>query len=151
MFYTQGDSMAKVTVSAETSVAPEQVWELVVNLPRVADWNSMHEGFTGDIPETLAEGATYKQKVKLMGMNSEMAWRVTVAQAPSRLEQVGDAPMGVKADNRIIVEPTATGSTVTLEMEFNGPALKGPMAMMVEKQAGGAAKTSIATFVSLLG
>ena len=76
--------MAKVTVSTETSAGPEQVWELATSLPRVAEWNSMHEAFSGEVPETLGEGTTYRQRVKLMGMPAEMAWRVTAVVAPAR-------------------------------------------------------------------
>ena len=143
--------MPKVSVSASAAAEPQKVWQLLVDLPRAAEWNTMHEGFTGEIPSTITEGATYRQRVKLMGMPAEMAWRVTDAVAAERLEQSGDGPMGVKAKNLISIEPTAGGSKITIENEFNGPALNGPMAMMVEKQAGGAAKASIAKFAGLLG
>jgi carbon monoxide dehydrogenase subunit G len=142
--------MPKVSVSTEIPADPERVWALAIDLPRVAEWNTMHEAFTGDVPETLAEGTTYKQRVKLMGMPAEMAWLVTAAEAPGRLEQAGDGPMGVKAHNRLFIEPSGSGSKVTIEMEFNGPALGGPMAMMVEKQAGSSTKASIAKFAELL-
>ncbi len=143
--------MAKVSVSIETSAEPERVWALVIDLPRVAEWNTMHEGFTGDVPSKLEEGVTYKQRVKLMGMASEMSWLVTEVLAPGKVIQAGDGPMGVKAHNRVYVEPAGAGSRVTSENEFEGPALKGPMAMMVEKQAGTSAKASLAKFVELLG
>jgi hypothetical protein len=143
--------MPKVSVSAGAGAAPEQVWKLVTDLPRVAEWNTMHEGFTGDVPATLAEGVAYKQKVKLMGMPAEMAWRVTTADGPKRLESNGDGPMGVKARNLFVIEPADDGSTITYEMEFIGPALNGPMAGMLEKQAGTAAKQALAKFIALLG
>ena len=100
---------------------------------------------------TLGEGVTYKQRVKLMGMPAEIAWRVTTAEAPGKLELAGDGPMGVKAHNRFMIEPAGEGSQITFEMEFNGPALAGPMAGMVEKQAGAAAQQSLAKFTALLG
>ena len=142
--------MAKVSVSTQVSAGAEKVWQLAVDLPRQAEWNSMHEGFTGDVPAVLTPGTTFKQRVKLMGMPAEMAWRVTTADAPTRLEQLGDGPMGVKAHNRFLITPTAGGSEITFEMEFNGPALAGPMAGMVEKQAGTAAQQSLAKFIALL-
>ena len=143
--------MPKVSVSAQAAAAPEKVWELAVDLPRYAEWLTMHDAFTSDVPSTLGEGVTYKQRVKLMGMPAEMAWRVVTAQAPGKLELAADGPMGVKAQNRFTIEPSGEGSTITLEMEFNGPALTGPMAGMVEKQAGAAAKDSLAKFTALLG
>ena len=142
--------MPKVSVSAETVAAPEQVWQLATDLPRYAEWLTMHDAFTGDVPSSLAEGQAYKQRVKLMGMPAEVAWRVTTADAPKTLECAGDGPMGVKAVNRFLIEPAGAGSNVTLEMEFNGPALAGPMAAMVEKQAGAGAEQSLAKFTALL-
>ena len=141
--------MPKVSVSAEATAGPDRVWELATDLPRWAEWNTMHEGFTGEVPATLTEGAAYRQRVKLMGMPAEMAWRVATADA-GRLELAGDGPMGVKAANRFFVEPSGDGSKITYEMEFNGPALAGPMAGMLEKQAGTAAAQSLAKFTALL-
>jgi hypothetical protein len=142
--------MPKVSVSTEATADPERAWKLAVDLPRYAEWLTMHDAFTSDVPSTLDEGTTYKQRVKLMGMPAEMAWRVTTADG-GKLELAGDGPMGVKAHNRFTIEPSGEGSHITFEMEFNGPALNGPMAGMVEKQAGAAAKDSLAKFTALLG
>ncbi|NUT31853.1 MAG: SRPBCC family protein [Hamadaea sp.] len=143
--------MPKVTVSTAAAAGPAQVWQLAVDLPRYAEWLTMHDAFTGEVPATLGEGVIYRQRVKLMGMPADMAWRVTTADEPGRLELAGDGPMGVKAHNRFTIEPADEGSQITFEMEFNGPALNGPMATMVEKQAGTAAKESLAKFTALLG
>jgi carbon monoxide dehydrogenase subunit G len=142
--------MPKVSVSAGATAEPQKVWQLVVDLPRVAEWNTMHEAFTGEVPPTLDAGTTYRQRVKLMGMPAEMAWRVTDAVTEQRLEVSGDGPMGVKAKNRFVIEPSGDGSQITYEMEFAGPALAGPMATMLEKQAGTAAQQSLARFTALL-
>ncbi|MEV6345340.1 SRPBCC family protein [Actinoplanes sp. NPDC051851] len=141
--------MPKVTVSAETPADPDKVWQVLTDLSRTPEWNSMHEGFTTELPAAVSEGARYKQKVKLMGMPAEMAWTVVAAEAPKHLEQAGDGPMGVKAKNRFRLEPLAAGTRITYEMEFLGPALNGPMAGMLEKQAGASAKTSLAKLVEL--
>ncbi|BCJ41249.1 hypothetical protein GCM10010168_44530 [Actinoplanes ianthinogenes] len=141
--------MAKVTVEADAKADPQRVWDVVTDLSRVAEWNTMHEGFTGDVPASLGTGTTYRQKVKLMGMPAEMAWRVVAADAPGRLEQNGDGPMGVKATNLFVIAATDTGSHITYEMEFVGPALKGPMAGMLEKQAGAAGQQALAKLVAL--
>lgn len=141
--------MAKVTVEADAKADPQRVWDVLSNLSRVPEWNTMHEGFVGDLPESLGEGVTYRQKVKLMGMPAEMAWRVAAADAPGRLEQNGDGPMGVKAKNLFVIVAAEGGSHITYEMEFIGPALKGPMAGMLEKQAGAAGQQALAKLVAL--
>ena len=143
--------MPKVSASTQAAVAPDKVWELVVDLPRYPEWLTMHDAFTSDVPATLAEGVTYKQRVKMMGMPADIAWKVLTADAPSKLELAGDGPMGIKSVNRFIINPSEGGSEVTFEMEFNGPALAGPMAAMAEKASGEAATASMAKFSALLG
>ncbi|MEV6302313.1 SRPBCC family protein [Actinoplanes sp. NPDC051861] len=135
--------MPKVSVSATTTAEADKVWQVLSDPARTPEWNDMHQGFTGDVPAVLTEGTTYKQKVKLMGMPAEMAWKVVTADAPKQLEQAGDGPMGVKAKNRFVLEPGDGGTQITYDMEFIGPALNGPMAAMLEKQAGPAAKQAL--------
>ena len=50
--------MAKVSVSTEIPADPERVWALAIDLPRVAEWNTMHEAFTGDVPAGTLEYRT---------------------------------------------------------------------------------------------
>ena len=144
--------MPKVSASTQSAAGPDQVWQLAVDLPRYPEWLTMHDAFTSDVPETLDEGVAYKQRVKMMGMPAEIAWRVTEAAAPSKLELFGDGPMGIKSRQPFHdrARPT-TGTKITFEMEFNGPALAGPMAKMAEKNAGVAAEQSLAKFNALLG
>src|SRR5688572_3952037 len=143
--------MPKVSASTQSAAGPDQVWQLAVDLPRYPEWLTMHDAFTSEVPDTLDEGVAYKQRVKMMGMPAEIAWRVTEAAAPSKLELFGDGPMGIKSVNRFTIEPSGEGTNITFEMEFNGPALNGPMAKMAEKNAGVAAEQSLAKFKALLG
>lgn len=143
--------MPKVSASTQASAGPDQVWQLAVDLPRYAEWLTMHDAFTSEIPATLVDGAVYKQRVKMMGMPADIAWKVATANAPGHLELQGDGPMGIKAINRFLIEASDEGSSITFEMEFNGPALNGPMAKMAEKNAGTAAEASLAKFKALLG
>jgi hypothetical protein len=142
--------MPKVSASTQAAVDPDRVWQLVTDLPRFAEWNIMHDAFLGDVPGTLAEGVAYKQRVKMMNMPAEFSWKVTTADAPGRLELSGVGPMGIKAVNRWIIEKAEGGSNITFEMEFNGPALNGPIATMAEKQSAVAAQQSVDKFAALL-
>jgi carbon monoxide dehydrogenase subunit G len=142
--------MPKVSASTQTAADPDRVWQLVTDLPRFADWNIMHDAFLGDVPSTLDEGVAYKQRVKMMNMPAEFSWKVTSADGPGKLELAGVGPMGIKAVNRFLIEKAETGSRVTFEMEFNGPALNGPIATMAEKQSAVAAQQSLDKFVALL-
>jgi uncharacterized protein YndB with AHSA1/START domain len=142
--------MPKVSASTQAAVDPERVWQLVVDLPRFPEWLIMHDAFLGDVPATLGEGVSYKQRVKMMNMPAEFAWKVTSADEPGRLELAGTGPMGIKSVNRFIVEKTDTGSNITFEMEFNGPAMNGPIAKMAEKQSAVACQQSMDKFSALL-
>jgi uncharacterized protein YndB with AHSA1/START domain len=141
--------MPKVSVSAEASAGPDKVWTLLTDPTRYPEWFATHDAFVGDVPGTLTEGTTFKQRVKSMGMPVETAWRVTAAEAPQRLELAGDGPMGVKVRSVYVIESVAAGSVITYDTEFSGGMLAGPMGEMVAKQAREAAGKSLAKLAEL--
>ena len=142
--------MPKVNVTGEAPAPPDKVWELLTDLPRWPEWFSTHDAFLGDLPATLTEGAKFRQRVKAMGMPAETAWTVTTARAPELLELAGDGPMGVKVRSADRVEPSGSGSRITMDTEFEGGMLAGPMGAMVAKQAGESGEKSLAKFAALL-
>ena len=50
--------MAKLELSRDLSLSPEDAWEHVSDLSTLGDWLSMHEGWRGELPSELEVGTT---------------------------------------------------------------------------------------------
>lgn len=146
--------MPKINVSVSTQVnaAPDEVWQLVVDLPRHAQWYQLFERFVGDVPDTLHVGVTYSQEVTNMAMPAVIAWQVAVVDPRERLEVAGDAPrLGGGAYQRILVEPSGDGSQVTLEVGFSTTvSFPRPAVAKIEANMQASAQQSLEKFASLL-
>lgn len=141
--------MPDVSRTAEIDAPPERLWELLGDLSRYGEWNEIHAGFPDGTPE-LAEGATFREKVTIMGMPGEATWRVTELDAPHKLVLDGDGPMGIKLAMRLEVVAENGGSRVTMASSFDGPPLAGPMGDAVGKAGGQAADNSLAKVKALV-
>ncbi|MES9538656.1 SRPBCC family protein [Actinomadura sp. NPDC000600] len=141
--------MPKATISADLAPAPERIWEVLAELPRMPEWFAMHEKFVTEPPAAASAGAAFKQGVKIMGMPGDVEWTVETADAPNRLEMSGKGPMGITLRTAFTVEASGTGSTVTCDMEFSGGMLAGPLGMSVQKEAAKNTEESLAKLGAL--
>lgn len=115
--------MAEVETSVEVAASPEQVWAVVTDPARLAEWQQPHLGFVGEAPSALAAGTAFGQRVKVMGMPNEIAWTVAAADAPSSLQLAGTGPMNIAVGNTYTLTPSGSGTTVTLAYSFAGAVL----------------------------
>ena len=53
-----GGTVAKLELSRELSLTPEDAWAHVSNLAALGDWLVMHQGWRGEVPAELTTGAT---------------------------------------------------------------------------------------------
>ena len=140
--------MAVVSETTEVAAPPDEVWAKVGNLESYPDWLTVHVDFPDGTPE-LAPEATFKQKVKIMGMPGEVNWTVTEVDAPSRLAMDGKGPMGTTLRAVWTVEAANGGSKLTYESEFGGAALA-PMAAALEKETRKSASESLEKLKALV-
>lgn len=126
--------MPAVNETVELPASPEQVWEKIARLDNYAQWMATHVGFGDGRPDELTAEATFKEKVKIMGMPGEISWTVVDASSPKRLELDGKGPMGTKMHSVLELEPIDSGTRLNAENEFGGAAL-GPMSGALEKES----------------
>ena len=134
--------MADVTSSIEVPAAPERVWDAITDLQLCPDWLVIHAGFPEGIPDALAEGVSYKQTVKIMGMSRDVTWTVSEIDEPRRLVYDGKGPVGIKLRAAYVLEPAGDGTRVGYEGRFGGLALR-PLGSQVEKEAVKAGERSL--------
>jgi uncharacterized protein YndB with AHSA1/START domain len=126
--------MPTVNRSAELPAPPEEIWDILTDPSRSAEWQTIHQGFSGEAPARLETGTTFSQKITIMGMPGEVKWTVATADAPSHLELTGEGPMGTKATAKFVLESGNGGGTkMSWENGFEGAVLA-PMAGPLEAQ-----------------
>jgi NAD(P)-dependent dehydrogenase (short-subunit alcohol dehydrogenase family) len=127
--------MRSSTVEARIQAAPSDVYGVIADLKRVGEWSNGHAGYPEEPPADLRPGASFRQRIESFGSAAEVAWIVAQAAAPSTLELLGEAPMGIRL--RTLYELAPEGDTTALKMtiEMGGGPIVGPLAKTVMRRA----------------
>lgn len=123
--------MAKLSVSVDVPLPPEKAWECASDLSRYKEWLSMHRVWRSKLPETLEKGTRIDSIVEVMGMPNRINWTIVHYKPPQAMTLNGDGKGGVKVKLMGKVKPSDEGSTVTFDIHLGGPALFGPIGMLV--------------------
>lgn len=132
--------MAKLSVSVDVPMSPEQAWECASDLSRYKEWLSIHRVWRSPIPETLEKGTVLDSIVEVMGMMNRVTWTIVHFKPPESMTLNGAGRGGVKVKLIGKVRPADEGAQVQFDIHLGGPALFGPIGMLVA----GALKSDIA-------
>lgn len=123
--------MAKLSVSVDVPLSPELAWDAASDLSRYQEWLSIHKAWRSALPETLGKGTEIDSIVEVKGMLNRVHWTIVNYKPPESMTLNGDGVGGVKIKLIARVKPVADGSTVQLDIHLGGPALFGPIGMLV--------------------
>ena len=123
--------MAKLSVSVDVPLPPEQAWESASDLSRYKEWLSIHRVWRSPLPDTIDKGTTLDSIVEVKGMLNRVRWTVVHFKPPEAMTLNGDGRGGVKVKLIGKVKPADQGSTVQFDVHLGGPALFGPIGMVV--------------------
>lgn len=142
-------SMAKLELSRELSLPPDQAWAHASNLAELGDWLSLHQGWRCEIPAELTEGTTLLGVAGAKGMCNRVTWTVRRVNPPTLLELTGDGVGGTKYALTLAISPAATGSQFVLRIDLSGRPLFGPIGATAARAVKGDIERSIKHFESL--
>ena len=143
--------MAKLELSKELTLSPEDAWAHASNLADLGDWLVMHQGWRGELPAELVEGATLVGVAGAKGLRNRVTWTVRDVDPPRLLELTGDGVGGTKYGLRMTVAPTASGSSFTFKLDLGGRPLFGPIGAAAARAVKGDIERSIERFEELYG
>ncbi|MCG7593148.1 type II toxin-antitoxin system Rv0910 family toxin [Mycobacterium sp. C3-094] len=134
--------MAKLSVSVDVPLPPEQAWESASDLSRFKEWLSIHRMWRSPLPDTIDKGTTLDSIVEVKGMLNRISWTVVHFKPPEAMTLNGVGRGGVKVKLIGKVRPAAgtradtgtdipVGSNVQFDVHLGGPALFGPIGMVV--------------------
>ena len=140
--------MAKLSVSVDVPLPPEQAWEAASDLSRYKEWLSIHRVWRSKLPETLEKGTQLVSIVEVKGMPNRIKWTIVNYKPPQAMTLDGDGKGGVKVKLIGKIKPSedGDGSTVTFDVHLGGPALFGPIGMIVAGALKGDIRESLNKF-----
>ncbi|MEU0494814.1 SRPBCC family protein [Mycobacterium sp. NPDC006124] len=143
--------MAKLSVSVDVPLPPEKAWEAASDLSRYKEWLTIHRVWRSTLPDTLEKGTKLASVVEVKGMMNLVRWTIVSYKPPQSLTLDGDGKGGVKVKLIGRVKPAgdANGSTVTFDVHLGGPALFGPIGMIVASSLKGDIRESLDKFKSV--
>jgi uncharacterized protein YndB with AHSA1/START domain len=143
--------MAKIELSRELTITPEQAWTHASNLTELGDWLTMHQGWRSELPDELTEGTTIVGVAGAKGMRNRVTWTVRKIDPPRLLDITGDGVGGTKYALKMTVAPAKAGCKFTVKIDLGGRPLFGPIGAVAARAVKGDIEQSIEKFVALYG
>ncbi len=150
--------MAKVSVSVDVPLSPEDAWRHASDLSRYKEWLTIHRVWRSKLPEDLDKGTVVESIVEVKGMPNRIKWTIVNFRPPESmtLDGVGTGGVKVKLIGKVRPNPRVgsgegdgAASVVTMDVHLGGPALFGPIGMVVAAALRGDIKASLDNFVSV--
>ena len=143
--------MAKVSVSVDVPLPPDEAWKHASDLARYKEWLTIHRVWRSVLPEDLDKGTTLESIVEVKGMANRVKWTIVNFKPPESMTLNGVGVGGVKIKLIGKVRPDGDGaaSVVTMDVHLGGPALFGPIGMLVAAALRADIRASLDRFVTV--
>lgn len=116
--------MSTITESRDVPGTPEQVADLVADLSRWPEWFALHKGWIGEPPTTARVGATFKHKVRVLGVPADVEWKVVELDLPRRVVLKGKGSKRTSMEIDFRIAPREDGSRIEIVAQVGGLVLK---------------------------
>lgn len=144
--------MAKLSESVEVPLPPEKAWAAASDLSRYKEWLSVHRVWRSQLPDTLDKGTQITSIIEVMGMLNRIDWTIVNWKPPQSMTLNGNGKGGVKVKLMGKIKPAGddpSRSVVTFDVHLGGPALFGPIGMVVAGALKGDIKASLEKFTTV--
>jgi uncharacterized protein YndB with AHSA1/START domain len=143
--------VAKLELSRDLSLSPEQAWGHAANLSELGDWLVMHEGWRSELPDELTVGTQVIGVAGAKGLRNRVTWTVQKLDPPELLEITGHGVGGTKYALTMTVAPTSSGCAFSVRIDLGGKPLFGPIGAAAARAVRGDIERSIKRFEDLYG
>lgn len=141
--------MAKLSGSIDVPLPPEVAWQHASDLSRYKDWLTIHRVWRSILPDEIGKGTVVESIVEVKGMYSRIKWTVVRYKPPEGMTLDGDGVGGVKVKLMAKIAPKDDGSIVSFDVHLGGPALFGPIGMIVAAALRSDINRSLENFVTV--
>ncbi|MCV7399793.1 SRPBCC family protein [Mycobacterium fragae] len=141
--------MAKLSGSIDVPLPPDQAWGHASDLSRYKEWLTIHRVWRSKLPDTLQKGTVIESIVEVKGMPNRIKWTIVHYKPPEAMTLNGDGVGGVKVKLLAKVKPKGDNSVVSFDVHLGGPALFGPIGMIVAAALKSDIRESLNKFVKV--
>jgi carbon monoxide dehydrogenase subunit G len=141
--------MAKLSGSIDVPLPPEVAWKHASDLSRYKEWLTIHRVWRSRLPDDIEKGTVVESIVEVKGMYNRIQWTVVRYKPPEGMTLNGDGVGGVKVKLMAKVQPADEGSVVGFDVHLGGPALFGPIGMIVAAALRSDINQSLRNFVTV--
>jgi hypothetical protein len=141
--------MAKLSGSIDVPLPPVVAWKHASDLSRYKEWLTIHRVWRSKLPDDLEKGTVVESIVEVKGMYNRIKWTVVRYKPPEGMTLNGDGVGGVKVKLMAKVQPADEGSVVGFDVHLGGPALFGPIGMIVAAALRSDINQSLRNFVTV--
>lgn len=142
--------MASVSVTQALPVDAQTAWDRLLDLAGWENWLTIHQAWKSELPTDVTKGTRITEVVSVMGMANKIEWEVTEVDAPTSVAIEGAGMAGVKVKFDMEILSADSGSTITMNAEFNGTMIVGPIGKAVAKNTQADLEKSLAKFSELV-
>lgn len=128
--------MPRIETTRSMTASAEQVWSAIATPSSWEDWFMIHASWPDAPPAALTNGASFAEKIAMMGMTDRVEWEVTEHKDQRKLAMAGRSRTGVKVQFEFLIAPADTGCCLSVIGDFDDPVLKGPLGKMIERNVG---------------
>jgi carbon monoxide dehydrogenase subunit G len=141
--------MAKLSGSIDVPLSPDKAWEDASNLSRYKEWLTIHRVWRSTLPEQLEKGTVLESILEVKGMANRIRWTIVHYKPPETMTLNGVGVGGVKVKLLAKVKPKGDQSVVSFDVHLGGPALFGPIGMLVAAALKSDINESLRKFVTV--
>jgi len=141
--------VAKLSGSIDVPLPPEDAWRHASDLSRYKEWLTIHRVWRSTLPADIDKGTVVESIVEVKGMPNRIKWTVVRYKPPEGMTLDGVGVGGVKVKLMAKITPAAQGSTVGFDVHLGGPALFGPIGMIVAAALRSDINESLRNFVTV--
>jgi uncharacterized protein YndB with AHSA1/START domain len=123
--------MSLVTASTQIAVAPEEVWNMVMDPARLGDWVTIHRRLVHADEGPLQVGYEMDQQLRLRGVSLEVHWKLVDCRPVKRAVWEGRGPARSRARTEYVLNGQDGGTRFDYRNEFHPPL--GPLGAMVSR------------------
>ncbi len=141
--------MAKLSGSIDVPLSPQEAWTHASDLSRFKEWLTIHRVWRSKLPQELEKGTVIESIVEVKGMPNRIRWTIVHYKPPEAMTLNGDGVGGVKVKLLAKIKPKDDAAVVSFDVHLGGPALFGPIGMVVAAALKGDIRQSLNNFVTV--